>query len=150
MSTRMSTRRVLHHQISWRITEGYPEVLFRRNLHPVWVSCLSGKLGSTRSHSPWVRVKQALFQLSYDPELFKRISLPGLTGKAVLPARQSVPDRDESIFAELTDSGERRLCCETHWPAPTRLYIRRDGLNASGEIVGFYEAHELVHGFLFR
>jgi hypothetical protein len=45
-------------------------------------------------------VKQALFQLSYDPELFKRISLPALTGKAVLPALQSVPDRDESIFAE--------------------------------------------------
>jgi len=31
-------------------------------------------------------VKQALFQLSYDPELHKRISLPACTGKAVLLA----------------------------------------------------------------
>jgi hypothetical protein len=35
-------------------------------------------------------VKQALFQLSYDPELHKRISLHALTGKAVLLAQQSV------------------------------------------------------------
>ena len=87
----MSTRTVLHHQVSWRIMEDYGEVLFRRNLHPVWVSCLSGKLGNISSHTARVRVKQALFQLSYDPELQKRISLPAFTEKGVLPAQQSVP-----------------------------------------------------------
>src|SRR5438552_11948681 len=68
MSTRMSTQAVFDHQVFWRITEEYPAVPFRRNLHPVWVLCLSGKLGRTPSHTARVRVKQALFQLSYDPD----------------------------------------------------------------------------------